>query len=278
MNTQLIPSEFIWKRLHSLAGLWFTLYLIFHLLTNSQAALLIGDDGAGFIHDVNWIYNLPYLPLLEVSIIGVPILIHAAWGIRILFTSKFNSYGYDGKNPYLTYGRNRAYTWQRITAWILLIGVTLHVIHMRFLEHPIIKKEGKETFFAVPLDRDPGLDTLKERIDFQLLTREQSDKFTKKPLKENEVLAVAHNYGTAELLMVRNTFKSPWMISLYTLFVLTAAFHGINGLWTFMITWGVTLTPHSQRAFLRFSQGLMVVVAFLGLAAIWGTYWINLRN
>lgn len=278
MNTPLIPSEFIWKRLHSLAGLWFTLYLIFHLLTNSQAAFLIGEDGAGFIREVNWIHSLPYLPVLEVILLGVPILIHTAWGIRYALTSQANSYGYDGKRPYLTYGRNRAFTWQRITAWILLIGLALHVIHMRFYEYPAITKKGKETYYAVPLDRDAGLDTLKERIDFQLVGPEQAPEFTHKSLGKSEVLAVANNFGVATLLMVRDTFKSPWMIALYTLFVLTAAFHGLNGLWTFMITWGVTLTPRSQKLFLRFSQALMAVVAFLGLAAIWGTYWINLRN
>ena len=97
------------------------------------------------------------------------------------------------------------------------------------------------------------------------------------PLKENEVVVVSPSFGMAELLMVREAFKRPVMILLYTGLVLAACFHAFNGLWTFMITWGVTLTSRSQQLMRTFATGLMVLVAFLGLAAIWGTYWINLR-
>lgn len=36
-----LPSAFIWRRAHSLTGLWLVLFLIEHLLTNSQAALFL---------------------------------------------------------------------------------------------------------------------------------------------------------------------------------------------------------------------------------------------
>ncbi|KIA76522.1 hypothetical protein DB43_AD00010, partial [Parachlamydia acanthamoebae] len=55
-------------------------------------------------------------------------------------------------------------------------------------------------------------------------------------------------------------------------------YHGFNGLWTFMISWGVTLTALSQRYMRHLATALMVIVAFLGMAAIWGTYWINLKS
>ena len=83
---------------------------------------------------------------------------------------------------------------------------------------------------------------------------------------------MAPSFGIAELLMVRDTFKSPLMILLYTGLVLAACFHGFNGLWTFMISWGITLTARSQRLMRTLATGLMVLVTFLGLAAIWGTY------
>lgn len=270
METNLDSRDFMWKRLHSLAGLWLTIYIVMHLLTNSQAALIVGDDGKGFIHDVNWIHTLPFLPVLEFAILGVPIIIHSIWGIKYLMTGESNSIEKEGKKPYLNYGRNKAYTWQRITAWILLFGIVAHVIHMRVLEYPTITQEGRKTLFTVQVENDPGLKTLQERIDFKVLPS-ASD-------KTGEVSVQADNFGTATLFMLRNTFKSPLMMALYTILVLTACFHGFNGLWTFMITWGVTLTERSQKIWLRMCQGLMLLVAFLGLAAIYGTYWINLRQ
>ena len=65
-----IPKAFLWRRLHSIAGLWLVIFIISHLFTNSQAALLIGDDGQGFINAVNAIHNLPYLPLIEIAVGG----------------------------------------------------------------------------------------------------------------------------------------------------------------------------------------------------------------
>jgi succinate dehydrogenase / fumarate reductase cytochrome b subunit len=297
MTDQTLPKDFIWRRLHSLMGVWFALYLAFHLLTNSQAALMFGEDGIGFVKGVNAIHELPFLNVIEIAFLAVPILIHTIWGIQYLFTAKYNSFGYNGKDPYLPqYGRNRAYTWQRITAWILLVGVAAHVVHMRFIEYPAVAKEGSKSQYVVRLDEDPGLHSLKERLGYKIYTFqnvqdfEQShnkespyeESFVKalkeKPLKPGQILAVADNFGTTSLLMVRDTFKSPLMIALYTIFVLTACFHAFNGLWSASIKWGITLTARAQRNWLIVCQVIMAAVALLGLTAIFGTYWINLRN
>jgi succinate dehydrogenase / fumarate reductase cytochrome b subunit len=100
----------------------------------------------------------------------------------------------------------------------------------------------------------------------------------KRPLRKGDVIVVANNFGTAELLMLRDTFKMPIMIALYTLFVLTACFHAFNGVWTFMIKWGVTLSERSQRVMRTITTVIMVAVTTLGLSAIWLTYWINLKQ
>lgn len=257
----LIPKAFIWRRIHSLTGLWFTLFLIEHLFVNSQAALLIGDDGNGFVRAVNAIRDLPFLPIIEIFLLGVPFLIHAIWGIKYLFTGEMNSFSTDGTTPSLPqYPRNHTYTWQRITSWILLAGIIAHVIHMRFIEYP----QESNKVYSIEITPDKGLETLSKRLGFQY---EGS---------EDKVIAHTNNFGTAELLMVRNTFKSPLMIFLYTILVLAACFHGFNGLWTFMIKWGITLTARSQQLMRRIAVFLMCLISLLGLAAIWGTYWINL--
>lgn len=308
MNSS-IPQEFIWRRLHSLTGLFFALFLMEHLLVNSQAALFLGDDGQGFVLAVNSIHNLPYLPLLEIFLLGVPILIHMAWGIKYLRTSQQNIFTDNGAVPYLPqYPRNRAYTWQRITSWILLVGVIVHVIQMRLIEVPVEVKVGSQEYFLVRVQDDVGLPTLAVRLNAQLFDRsaieaekqksmpadsgaelsvqEQSlrqhqewlEALQHHPLKEGQVLVQAPDFGTAELLMVRETFKMPMMIALYTIFVLAACYHGFNGLWSFMIKWGITLTTRSQELMLKVSTFLMVLVSLLGLAAIWGTYWLNLKQ
>ncbi|MBA3720875.1 MAG: succinate dehydrogenase [Parachlamydiaceae bacterium] len=308
----MFSKSFIWRRVQSLTGVWFVLFLIEHLLTNSQAALLIGDDGSGFVESVNAIKSLPYLPVIEIFLLGVPFAIHAFWGIKYIFTSKYNSFSSDGSTPSLTeYPRNKAFTWQRLTAWFLLVGIIAHVIQMRFIEYPSSAQLGTEHLYVVRLNRDEGLYTLSKRIGFEiydanqiqkirndfhsqqlpinespeaLIQKQENSELTgwihaleKRPLQINQVAAVAKNFGVAELLMVRDTFKSPIMIVLYSALVLAACFHGFNGLWTSMIRWGITLTAKSQLMMRRVAIFLMIMISFLGLAAIWGTYWLNLK-
>lgn len=301
-----IPQDFLWRRLHSLTGFFFVLFLIEHLLVNSQAALFLGDDGEGFVSAVNGIHNFPYLPLIEIFLLGVPIIIHMVWGIKYLQTSLPNSTHSDGSTPSLQeYPRNKAYTWQRITSWILLIGIIAHVVQMRFIEEPLSVKLGHEEFYLVRLGQDEGLSTLAARLNVKLFdpaaiqalqkenpeamatpverqAAEQHNQWLEalqsRRLKSGHIVAQAPDFGTAELLVVRETFKSSYMIALYTIFVLAACFHGFNGLWTFMIKWGITLTTRSQAFMLKVSTFLMVLIAFFGLAAIWGTYWLNLKQ
>ena len=46
----------------------------------------------------------------------------------------------------------------------------------------------------------------------------------RQPLNSHQVIAVASDFGTATLLSVRDTFKSPLYVALYTIFVLAACF------------------------------------------------------
>lgn len=334
----MVPKAFIWRRLHSLMGLWLVLFLLEHLLTNSQAALWLGEDGRGFVKMVNSLHNLPYLQAIELGLLAVPFAIHMFWGVRYLRTSKVNSYSQKEQDPHLTYGRNRAYTWQRITSWILLIGIVLHVAKFRFIEYPNSVQIGQQTFYLVNVNLDKGLYTLADRMQValydeskvleeqvmienrmaeervvqatqELKKQEHSlwrgplvDQYNEREallltaaqdyrqrvnwvlalkqqkLAKTEVIAVAKDFGTATLLTVRDTFKSPVYVGLYTIFVLAACFHAFNGFWTFLITWGWVLKMAAQRFWVCIAIGMMAVVAFLGLAAVWGTYWFNLTS
>ena len=328
MTSQTLPRAFVWRRLHSLMGLWLVLFLIEHLLVNSQAALLLGDNARGFIEGVNAIHNLPYLPAIEIFLLGVPLLFHGVLGVKYLFKSKFNSRLTDGTTPSLQkYGRNHAFTWQRLTSWILLVGIILHVAKFRFIDYPDSLNLGEHSYYFIPVSVDKGLYTVADRLGVKLYSADQitqerkefedrqdeqaliaaSQTFSesktydhqqqviltsaqayqqklqwievleKQTIAQDQVVAVAKDFGTASVLAVRDTFKHPVYVGLYTLFVLAACFHAFNGLWTFCITWGVVLKVAAQQRILRWAWVLMILITFLGLAAIWGTYWVNLK-
>lgn len=327
--TPVLPREFIMRRVHSLFGLFIVLFLIEHIITNSQAALLLGEDGEGFIRAVNFLKNLPYLPFLEIFLIGVPLLFHGVLGIKYALTSKANSYTSDGSKPALKkYPRNQAYTWQRLTSWILLVGIILHVGYMRFYRYPSHAQIGATSYYFTRVDMDEGLYTVATRLGATLYspqriedlkvvfskeskplpseniseglesksvafdekmnillnnvqTYSQKENFLKalmvKPITKNQVIVQTSDFGTATLLMVRDAFKSPIKGVLYTIFVLSAVFHAFNGLWTFCITWGVVLSLRTQSRLVNVCVGIMIIIGFLGLAGVWGTYFANLR-
>lgn len=266
VRAEMISKTFLWRRVHSLMGLWLVLYLMVHLIVNSQATLWLGDDGIGFVRLVNILEALPYLQVIESVFIGIPLVIHGYWGVLRVMTAKNNSGRTDGSAPSMRFGRNRAFTWQRLTSWILLFGIVGHVVQMRFVLMPEKVHVGGEEMHVVRLREDPGLDSLAARIHVKL---EREGEF---------VIASAASPGKAILLMVRETFKSVWMDVLYSIFVLAAAFHAFNGFWTSLITWGALLSYKSQRALIPLCWMGAGLLAFLGLAAIWGSYWINLRS
>ena len=196
-----LPRSFISRRLHSFAGLFIVCFLVFHLFVNSLSALFARDDGQHFIALANSLESLPYLQAFEILLLAVPFAIHAWLGAYRLFIAQPNAMPSDGSRPALPYSRNMAYTFQLLTALILVVGVVWHVVAMRFVQAPKEIGEGFAARYSVRLTSDPGLAAVAERLRATL----HSDGST--------VLAVTENAGTAMLLMVRDTFKSvPWCI------------------------------------------------------------------
>lgn len=262
-STKAIPVAFVQRRLHSLTGLFFVLFLCEHLLTNSRAALFFGDDGKGFIQSVNFLQSLPFLHVIEVLLLAVPISIHGYFGILYFFEASFSTIRSDGTKPYLPFARNFAFTWQRLTALILVVCVIAHVVTMRFLLVP--QQIGTTSSHTVTLTFDTGLETLAPRLHAKI-----------EPIDDKTCVAITENFSTALLLLVRDTFKSYTACFLYTIFVLSACFHAANGLWTFCISWGISLNERKRKIARVASNLLGVSLAFLGLVAIWLTYF-NLR-
>jgi succinate dehydrogenase / fumarate reductase cytochrome b subunit len=62
--------------------------------------------------------------------------------------------------------------------------------------------------------------------------------------------------------------SQPLGLVFYTLGVLFAIFHFVNGLWAFAITWGLTIGPHSQKIWLYTLGAVFIFLSVVGLADI----------
>ncbi|MDX2176152.1 MAG: succinate dehydrogenase [Candidatus Sumerlaeia bacterium] len=115
---------FLLRRLHSLLGIFpLGIFLFGHLVTNGQA--IMGAEA--FEHKVALIHSLgPALPIVEAVMIFIPLALHIALGIVIALTGKSNA-------GTLKYGRNIAYTLQRLSGWAALAFILYHVVTLRFL-------------------------------------------------------------------------------------------------------------------------------------------------
>jgi succinate dehydrogenase / fumarate reductase cytochrome b subunit len=112
---------FLLRRLHSLTGLVFGGYLIVHLLVNAT----IAQGGMVYQNQVNKIHDLPFLPVIEWTLIYLPILYHTVYGIWITLTGQPNVTNYP-------YGKNIFYVLQRISAIIIVFFILFHVLSLKY--------------------------------------------------------------------------------------------------------------------------------------------------
>lgn len=133
---------FLLRRLHSLSGVFpIGVFLFPHLTTNASIVWgrmltrpRIDPDALGalphagvetFQHEVEFIHNLPALPLIEWGILFLPILFHAILGVWFAMSGRINvdRYHYQG---------NWRYTLQRATGYLGILFIFLHITSLRF--------------------------------------------------------------------------------------------------------------------------------------------------
>jgi succinate dehydrogenase / fumarate reductase cytochrome b subunit len=117
--------NYFWiRRIHSLLGVIpLGVFLFGHLTTNSMA--FFGQEA--FDHKVELIHSLgPLLPIVEATVIFVPLALHILIGIFIARTAKLDVGD-------LGYGRYWAYKFQRWTGWAALAFIVWHTLTLRFL-------------------------------------------------------------------------------------------------------------------------------------------------
>ncbi|SFE69284.1 succinate dehydrogenase cytochrome b558 subunit [Alteribacillus iranensis] len=68
--------------------------------------------------------------------------------------------------------------------------------------------------------------------------------------------------------MMVDILSSPFMLIFYIIGVISATFHFANGLWSFFVSWGLTVSPRSQHIMTYVSIVVFVVLSIIGMRAL----------
>ncbi|TRZ37356.1 succinate dehydrogenase [Niallia circulans] len=68
--------------------------------------------------------------------------------------------------------------------------------------------------------------------------------------------------------MMEEILGNPWMFAFYLVGVVSTIFHFSNGLWSFCVSWGITVTPKSQRISTYVTIGIFIVLTTIGVRAL----------
>jgi succinate dehydrogenase / fumarate reductase cytochrome b subunit len=229
------PSKrhFVSRKLHSLLGvLPLGAFILEHLFTNG---FILGGQKA-YDKQVDWLLSLPkpVLISLELVFIAMPLLFHGILGVKIALEGKSNVAQYP-------YARNAFYAFQRWSGIYLLFFIVYHVWTTRFTGHfeypasgPAVGPDGRPIGIAA-VGTDGVLVGTKSSIYYFMVDQ----------------------------------LSGNWLLGLvYVLGVLAAALHFSNGLWTFCITWGITVGARAQRVSKVLFNVLGAALLLLGTATV----------
>ncbi len=196
--------HFFNRKLHSLLGVIpVGGFLIVHLMVNFFAT----EGKERFTEQVKVMESIPFLVIVEILFIFLPLLYHAVYGLYIAFQAKHNVANYG-------YFRNVMFFLQRVTGVITLIFIVWHVWQTRV--QIAIQDIHPEGFFDMMVD----------------------------------------------------IFNNPFMIAFYVIGLLSATFHFSNGMWSFLVSWGITVGPRAQQISSYVWLGFFVILSYIGLMAM----------
>ena len=122
-QTAKISPSFWLRRLHSLSGIFpIGVFLLEHMFTNS----FIVQGADAYNSKIEFLRGLPYVAVIEILFIGVPILYHAGYGFFIWYTGKVNLSSYP-------YAKNYLYALQRWSGLVSLVYILYHVYETRIV-------------------------------------------------------------------------------------------------------------------------------------------------
>ena len=204
-----LSRNFVLRKLHQLSGIMpLGIFLLEHFYTNSKAL----NGAADFNNAVKDLQSIPYILLIEIGGIFIPLIYHAVYGLFITFEMRPNNLNYP-------YSRNWFYTIQRVTGIILFFFITFHVLNFRF-------------------GMIPGLNTL----------------------------SVAHHPEQSFAIVSREFHMVPIFI-IYVVGITATVWHLANGVWLFLVDWGITIGDRAQRLTGYACIGVGIVLLVVGINA-----------
>ncbi len=117
-----VGTSFLLRRLHSLSGVIpIGLFLLEHFISNAEAF----KGPAAYTRQVEFLNGLPFVIVLELFGIWLPILYHGLYGVYIWYRGESNTIDYPWTGNWL-------YAAQRWTGIVSLIYIAQHTYHLRF--------------------------------------------------------------------------------------------------------------------------------------------------
>lgn len=204
-----LSRTFVLRKLHQLTGIMpLGAFLLEHFYTNSKAIA----GSASFNKAVEDLQAIPYILLVEITFIFIPLIYHAVYGLFITFEMRPNNLQYP-------YARNWFYMIQRVTGFILFFFILFHVLNFRF-------------------GMIPGLNTV----------------------------SVAH-HPEQSFEIVSREFRMIPIFIVYMVGITATVWHFANGIWLFLVDWGITIGERAQRLAGYACIAFGVVLLFVGINA-----------
>lgn len=204
-----LSRTFVLRKLHQLTGIVpLGAFLLEHFYTNSKAIA----GAASFNKAVEDLQAIPYILLVEITFIFIPLIYHAVYGLFITFEMRPNNLQYP-------YARNWFYMIQRVTGFILFFFILFHVLNFRF-------------------GMIPGLNTV----------------------------SVAH-HPEQSFDIVSREFRMIPIFLVYMVGITATVWHFANGIWLFLVDWGITIGERAQRLAGYACIAFGIVLLFVGINA-----------
>lgn len=204
-----LSRTFVLRKLHQLSGIVpLGAFLLEHFYTNSKAIA----GAASFNKAVEDLQAIPYILLVEITFIFIPLIYHAVYGLVITAEARPNNLAYP-------YPRNWFYTVQRVTGVILFFFILFHVLNFRF-------------------GMIPGLNTV----------------------------SVAH-HPEQSFEIVSREFRMIPIFIVYMVGITATVWHFANGIWLFLVDWGITIGERAQRLAGYACIAFGVALLFVGINA-----------
>ena len=68
--------------------------------------------------------------------------------------------------------------------------------------------------------------------------------------------------------MMQDILSSPFMFAFYAVGIISAIFHFANGLWSFLVSWGITVSPRSQVISTYVTIIIFLALSFVGVTTL----------